>query len=565
MSKIPEYKTSCVDWEDRLEKGISIIPPPIFPDQAEVALSVFKRLIAVDVPGSPTYGEISPPWVLDFVAAVFGAYDQESGERLLKEFFCMVPKKSGKSAIASGIMLTFLILNWRKSAQFVIISPTIQVADNSFRPSMDSVKADPQLAKLIQISAHTRTLTHRVTGATLKVLAADGDTITGSKASVLLVDETHVLGTKANAAEMLREASGGLAARPEGCVIKISTQSSQPPAGIFKEDLQLFRDIRDGVVVDKRRLGVLYEHPKAWIEDGRAQTLEGMKITNPSLGYSVNYNYLEDQFQRAERLGGAQFADFLSKHANVEVGLNLRSDRWAGADFWQQAADSTLTLDTLIDRCDVAVVGIDGGGLDDLLGLTVVGRCKSTRKWLSWSHAWAHKIALERRKDIASRLEDFVRDGDLDIVDLPGQDVDQVCEIVQRLEMAGLLPEKNAIGVDAAGITAIIDSLTGPQYNMDISRIVAVSQGYRLSGSIKTSERALAGGTLLHAQQRLMDWCVGNARIEIKGSATYITKAQSGTAKIDPVAALMNAIALIALNPSGKGTLDGYLSSFTSR
>lgn len=561
----PEYSTSCVDWESRLEQGLSIIPPPIFPDQAATALSVFKRLVAVDVPGSPTYGEISPPWVLDFVAAVFGAYDQDTGERLLKEFFCMVPKKSGKSAIASGIMLTFLILNWRKSAQFVIISPTIQVADNSFRPSMDSVKADPQLSKLIQISAHTRTLTHRVTGATLKVLAADGDTITGSKASVLLVDETHVLGTKANAAEMLREASGGLAARPEGCVIKISTQSSQPPAGIFKEDLQLFRDIRDGVIVDKRRLGILYEHPRAWIADGRAQTLEGMKITNPSLGYSVNYNYLEDQFQRAERIGGEQFADFLSKHANLEVGLNLRSDRWAGADFWQQTADPTLNLDTLIERCDVAVVGIDGGGLTDLLGLTVVGRCKTTRKWLSWSTAWAHKIVLDRVKSIAGRLLDFERDGDLIMVDLPGQDVEQVCEIVQRLESVGLLPDKNAIGVDPAGITAIVDMLTGPQYNIDLSRIVGVSQGYRLSGAVKTAERALAGGTLLHADQPLMDWSVSNVKIELKGSAVYATKAASGWAKIDSVAALYNAISLIALNPSGRGTLDGYLASFTAR
>ncbi|ACE75743.1 P03 [Xanthomonas phage phiL7] len=557
----PEYTTSMPDWESRLEHGLSIVPKPIFPDQAEVALGVFKRLVAVDVPGSPTYGEISPPWVFDFVAAVFGAYNIETGERLIKEFFCMVPKKSGKSAIASGIMLTFLILNWRKSAQFIIVSPTIQVADNSFKPSMDSVRADPQLSQLIQVSAHTRTLTHRVTGATLKVLAADGDTVTGSKASVMLADETHVLGTKPQAAQMLREAMGGLAARPEGCIIKISTQSSQPPAGVFKEDLQLFRDIRDGVVVDKRRFGVLYEHPRAWIEDGRARTLQGMKIVNPSLGYSVDYNFLEDQFQRAERIGGEQFLDFMSKHANLEIGLNLASDRFAGAAFWEQNADASLTLDTLIERCDVAVVGIDGGGLDDMLGLSVVGRCKLTRKWLSWSHAWVHTIALERRKDIASRLRDFEKDGDLTIVPLPGEDVQQLCEYVQRLESSGLLPEKNAIGVDPAGITAIVDMLTGDEYGIAIERIVAVSQGYRLSGAIKTLERALAGGTLVHSKQPLMDWCLGNAKIEVKGSAVYVTKAASGTAKIDPLAALFNAVSLIALNPSGRGTLDGWLSS----
>ena len=51
-----------------------------------------------------------------------------------------------------------------------------------------------------------------------------------------------------------------------------------------------------------------------------------------------------------------------------EVGQNLRSDRWAGADFWEsQAMAPGLTLDQLLDRSEVVDVGIDGGGLDDLL------------------------------------------------------------------------------------------------------------------------------------------------------------------------------------------------------
>ncbi|KOR46432.1 terminase [Xanthomonas oryzae] len=559
---VPDYQTSVPDWEQRLEARQSLVPDPIYPEHAATAMSVFKRLRAVDVPGSPTYGQCTATELLRFVQYCFGAYDAESGNNLLKEILLLIPKKNSKSTIASAIMLTHLIIGWRKSAIYMIVAPTIEIAQASFKPAADSVRADPELSKLINISTHTKTLTNRVTGAVLKVVAAEENTVTGSKASVLLIDEAHLFGLRENGSALLREAAGGLAARPEGYVLKLSTQSSAPPAGVFKNDLQMFRNIRDGVVEDKRRFALMFEHPRSWLDSGRAKTVEGLELVNPSLGYSVDRNFLEDAMGKAKQIGGAEELDFWAKFGNIELGINLRDDRFGGSDYWLQTADKTLTLDTLIERCEVAVVGIDGGGLSDLLGLSVVGRCKKTRRWLSWSHGWAHSIVLERIKQISSRLKDFERDGDLTIVDLPGQDIEQLCDIVLKLEKAGILPEKNAIGVDAAGISAIIDLLTGPEYNIDISRIVAVAQGYRLSGAIKTTERALAGNTLIHADQDIMTWNISNVKIELRGSALHSTKAAAGWAKVDLVHALFNAVSLISLNPAGRGTVEDFLKRF---
>jgi phage terminase large subunit-like protein len=75
-----------------------------------------------------------------------------------------------------------------------------------------------------------------------------------------------------------------------------------------------------------------------------------------------------------------------------------------------------------------------------------------------------------------------------------------------------------------------------------------------MSGAIKTTERKLAEGVLVHGGQRMMAWCVGNARIVPVGNAVNITKQVSGTAKIDPLMASFNAITLMSLNPQSAPT-----------
>jgi len=68
----------------------------------------------------------------------------------------------------------------------------------------------------------------------------------------------------------------------------------------------------------------------------------------------------------------------------------------------------------------------------------------------------------------------------------------------------------------------------------------------------------VAEGTLIHGGQPLMTWCVGNARAEMRGNNIYVTKQASGTGKIDPVMAMFNATALMALSPEGRSLKSAY-------
>jgi phage terminase large subunit-like protein len=541
------WSTALPDWEERIATGRSLVPcAPLFPDEAASAIEVFRGLRIVDAPGSPTIGQACRPWVLDFARAIFGSYDPETGERLIRYFLLLVSKKNSKSTLAAGIMLSALIRNWRRSAEFLIFAPTIEVAGNSFQPARDMIRADEELDALLHVQEHLRTITHRRTGATLKVVAADAETASGKKASGVLVDELWLFGKRNNAEAMLREATGGLASRPEGFVIYLSTQSDQPPAGVFAQNLAEFRGIRDGKINDPRSLGVLYEYPDAMLKSQAFRDPDTWHITNPNLGASVDLQYLLDERGKAERAGEASFRGFSAKHLNVEIGIALRADGWAGADVWDRGVEFGLNFATLLERSEVVTIGIDGGGLDDLLGVAVLGRERDTKNWLLWTHAFISPEGEERRKANSSVYENFKADGDLTRVEQLPDDLEAVVEIVRQVKEFGTLA---MVGVDAIGIGGIVDALAEIQVTEQSGILRGVRQGISLMGSIKTIERKLADGTFKHGGSRMMAWCVGNARIIPTPTAMRVARDEAGLGKIDPLMACFDAAELMTAGP----------------
>jgi phage terminase large subunit-like protein len=553
-----------LDWKRRIRERRSLILfTPLFPASAEQKMAVFTSLKVVDLGINPatgqhwTIGESADEWLLDFAAAIFGAYNPDTGRQLIRKGLLLVSKKNTKSTIAAGIMLTELICGWRPSDENLIIAPTIKIAGNSFTPACDMVRNDEELLEKLHIQEHLKLITHRVTRATLRVVAATSDTVGGTKASRVLIDELWLFGTRANANAMFREATGGQASKPEGYTLYLTTQSDKPPAGVFKQLLAYARDVRDGKIEDPSFLPVLYEFPVEMLEAEEHLDPANWYITNPNLGRSVDMGFLEAGFREVENGDDADKLVFYAKHLNVEIGLGLRYDAWIGAVHWPNAvAPAEIwdgSLEQLIAICEVITAGIDGGGLDDLLGLALLGRVtiKGVVYWLLWVRAWAQDDVFQRRKDIASRLTDFIKADEMVRCDEPTQDLVELADILEQVKDAGLFPEKAAIGLDPQGVAAMVTELSGR--GLTAEQMVAVQQGFRLTGAIKGTERKLKDGTLLHANQALASWCVGNAKVEPRGNAILITKQVSGTAKIDPLCAAFNAVTLMALNPNPGG------------
>lgn len=542
------------DWEDRIRAGLSLLPDLPLLDKAEAAraVGIFNKLRLPDVVGMPTLAEAGGDWFREIVGAVLGSVDPVTRKRMIRELFLLAPKKSSKTSYGAAFMVTALLMNERPRAEFLLIAPTISTATIAFNQAVGMVLADPFLVKRFHIREHLRRITDRRTKASLEIKSFETNVLTGVKPAGVLLDELHEIAKNPAAERIIGQIRGGILPNPEAFIAFITTQSDQPPRGAFLSELTTARNVRDGRSKTSM-LSVLYEFPPSIALDKKIppawEDPANWPMVTPNLGRPFSIDDLAEDFAKAKEKGTREVIRWASQHLNIEIGLALGSDRWAGADHWEARADRSITLAAIIKRCDLIVVGLDGGGLDDLLGMAVLGREIGTGNFLLWNRAWAHSMALDRRQSEASRMRDFERDGDFVVVDAMEDAFEEMAGLIEELKESAKL---GGVAVDPYGVKHINTALD----TIGVAESVGIPQGWKLSGAIKDIEIGLADGTLTHAGQPMMAWCVGNAKAEAKGNAVTITKQAAGTAKIDPLVATFIAGALMATNPQLAPPLD---------
>jgi phage terminase large subunit-like protein len=311
-------------------------------------------------------------------------------------------------------------------------------------------------------------------------------------------------------------------------------------------------------------LPVLYEFPADIAKDPvKWQDPDNWPMVMPNLGRSVHKASLVADWETERSKNDQAIRIWASQHLNIEMGVGMKTDGWPGAEHWAEATEDGLDLDALIKRSEAIVIGVDGGGLDDLYGVAALGRepaeidikvmvdGKPTiikmKRWIACARAWCHRGVLQRRQTIASRLEDFEKAHELTIVDNTVVSLAESVALIQKVYESGKLA---CVAIDPEGpYGELVDALAEIGITEEGEMIVGVQQGYKLMNAIKTTEGRLANGMLTHAPSALMDWCVGNVRIEPTATAIRATKQNAGDAKIDPWCALMDAATVMVRNP----------------
>lgn len=546
---------ACPDWWERLQRGETpMAAVPLNEDKAAKVRAFFNRLRLPDVPGNPPLREACGEWFRDILVAFLASEDPETKQRLVWELLCMVPKKNSKTTYVAALGLTALYMEEAPNRQMLLVGPSQNISERCFDQAQGMIRLDDALRDIFKVQDHIKRIERHTTGTALDVKTFDTTIVTGEIPVLTILDELHELGKKAKAAAVMQQIRGGGITQQGGQLMMITTQSDEPPAGIWRVELDKARRIRDGRGGPAPiLLPVLYEFPPDKQRDQDYwQDRRNWPLVLPNIGRSINPQRLADDYDNNGKATKEAEQIWASQHLNIEIGVGLGGDGWSGAPHWLSCVDETITgVEALLARSECCTIGIDWGGADDLAALYVLGREKVTKRWLGWGRAWARPSVFEQRKSIASRLRAFAEAGELEIARSGEEQATAAAAICKRVFDSGLLPEEAGIGLDSAGIALLLDALEA--LGIEQPLVQAVTQGWKLQTAISSVPLKLEDRRFLHGDQAIMAFCVGNAKQTLKGSNYIVTKEVSGAAKVDMLFALFNASMLMFLNPEAKG------------
>lgn len=230
-------------------------------ERADVACNFFEKLLkhtADDWYGKPF---LLAPWEDEAISQIFGNVDDE-GRRIIETVYLEVPKKSGKSEFAAGIILLALILETAPGCQIYGAASATRQALNVYRAATKMVEQEPILKARVRVLRGTnRIVKYSDPDSFYAAIAADGDLGDGVNPSVVVADEVHRWRTRKQIENWDVLSNGGITRR-QTLTIAITTagvQSESPLAWRLHEKTER---IKAGIVSDPKFYGRIYAADK---------------------------------------------------------------------------------------------------------------------------------------------------------------------------------------------------------------------------------------------------------------------------------------------------------------
>jgi phage terminase large subunit-like protein len=155
------------------------------------------------------------PWQVEILQDVFGRVDK-NGNRIIRQVYLEIPRKAGKTTLASAIAL-WLLIEGEPGAEIYSAAASREQAHICFDSAKNLMASCPPLANKLEI--YKNTIIYPATKSVYKSISADAHTAHGGNPHGIIIDELHTQKSR----ELYDTLMTGTGARRQPLCVMITT------------------------------------------------------------------------------------------------------------------------------------------------------------------------------------------------------------------------------------------------------------------------------------------------------------------------------------------------------
>lgn len=466
-------------------------------------------------------------WEVAYILApVFGwVHRNERGTwvRVVRELYCDVPRRNGKSTLCGGIALYLTAADGEPGAEVVAAATTTRQAGFVFQPVKALATSAPMLKG--HVIARISRIIHPASGSYFEVVSSAADAQHGANLHGAVIDELHVHKTP----DLVEALETGTGSRRQPLVVKITTADTSRQDTIYARNRTRIEQLARRIIRHPATYGVVFA---ADVSDDPFIEATWRKA-NPGYGISPTREYLRNEAAKAKQ-SPADLAKFLRLHLGIRT---KQETRYIDLDVWDRNASMVVEAN-LHGR--PAFGGLDLANTSDLCALAWDFPDELGGHDVLWRF-WLPERGFDRlNKRIAGYADVWRRAGLLTIT--PGDVTDydfikaQIAADRERFDV-------RAIAYDPWNSSQLVNDLVAEGAPM-----VKMRQGFAtLSPPTKALLHLLLEGNedsprYRHGGNPVMRWMVDNLAVAVDPSGNVRPDKSKAGDKIDGVVAAVMAL-----------------------
>jgi len=452
------------------------------------------------------------------IRLIAGLVDPETGLRQIRTVFIEIPRKNGKTELMAALMLALLVIEKAQGKQLYGLANSRDQATLMFNAAKAMVKNDPMMSAHLEVIDSKKRIIHKDTNSYYCALPAEAANADGYNTYAFVYDEIHAAKDR-RLWDLMKTSTG---AQDEPLMIAITT-AGHDTNSICYELYDYACKVRDGAIDDPSFLPIIYEAS----EEDDWQDEAVWHKANPALGDFRSLEEMRRSFMEAKEMPARENVVrrlYLNQWTSAET-LWISTQKWAACEQAFTPADLTgcrcfggLDLSSTTDISGFAAIFPDDG--NRVLGMY----------WLPEDRIQE----LEKRDRVPYSM--WVKQGFLRTT--PGNviDYDRI-----RNEINAFSKQHNLqmLAIDRWNSTQLSTQLDG-----DGIEVAPTGQGFRdMTSACKELDRLIMSEEIQHDGNPVLKWAASNVMVEEDAAGNIKPSKKKSTKKIDPIVALINAIA----------------------